>query len=202
MARAVSRTTPARPKEQIRNSRAIDPWSYGTRIVTPARLCPLRHRDMVFATWPEMAKTAKTRRNGPHSRFHISMVMASNNLTKFARDPWDLGRNICPMATLEVASTHLSPLRENGTGNIARCGIPHIEPPMALPSQGEDRRRYTPIRGGFMSPFQTAHNLGQRVHTTRGRSLMGRWDLVPLLPKRGLQCNRARKNAVFRLPAC
>ena len=37
-----------------------------------------------------------------------------------------------------------------------------------------------------MSPFQIALNLGQRAHTARGRTLRGRWVLVPSLPKRGL----------------
>ena len=37
------------------------------------------------------------------------MVLASNNLTKFAIDTWDLGPNICPMSTLEFASIHFSP---------------------------------------------------------------------------------------------
>ena len=37
-----------------------------------------------------------------------------------------------------------------------------------------------------MSHFQIALNLGQRVHTTRGRTLRGRWGSVPTLPKRGL----------------
>ena len=37
-----------------------------------------------------------------------------------------------------------------------------------------------------MSPFKIALTLGQRVHTTRGRTLRGRWGLVPNLPKRGL----------------
>ena len=37
-----------------------------------------------------------------------------------------------------------------------------------------------------MSPFPIALNLGQRVHTTWGRTLRGRWGFEPLLPKRGL----------------
>ena len=37
-----------------------------------------------------------------------------------------------------------------------------------------------------MSPFQITLNLGQRVHTTRGRTLRGRRGFVPILPKRGL----------------
>ena len=37
-----------------------------------------------------------------------------------------------------------------------------------------------------MSAFQIADNLGQRVHTTRGRTIRGRWSVVPLWPKRGL----------------
>ena len=35
-----------------------------------------------------------------------------------------------------------------------------------------------------MSPFKIALNLGQRVHTTRGRPLRGRWGLVPLSKKK------------------
>ena len=37
-----------------------------------------------------------------------------------------------------------------------------------------------------MSPLQVALNLGQRAHIARGRTLRGRWGLLPLLPKRGL----------------
>ena len=36
-----------------------------------------------------------------------------------------------------------------------------------------------------MSPFEIALNLGQQVHTTRGRTLRGGWGLVLLLPKKG-----------------
>ena len=61
-----------------------------------------------------MAKTAKMGRDGPHSRSHISMVMARNNLTKVAIDAWDLGPDTCPMSTLEVASIHFLPLAEKG----------------------------------------------------------------------------------------
>ena len=37
-----------------------------------------------------------------------------------------------------------------------------------------------------MFPLQIALNLGQRAHTNQGRTLRGRWGLMPRLPKRGL----------------
>ena len=83
----------------MRNSRAIDPWSYATRIATPFWLGPLLHGDMMFQTWPKMSKIAENGRNGPHSQSHMSMDTASNNLTEIAIDTWDLGPNICPMST-------------------------------------------------------------------------------------------------------
>ena len=70
-------------------SRANDPWSYAARIVTPSWLGPLPRGDMVFPTWPKMAKTVKIWLNGPHSRSLVSMVMASKNLTIVAIDTWD-----------------------------------------------------------------------------------------------------------------
>ena len=88
-------------------------------------------------------KTAKIGRNGPHSRSHISMVLASSNVTKIARDTWDVGPDTCPMSTLDLASNHFSSGRKNGTPKMAGGSVPHIEPPMAPPSQGEDTRGYT-----------------------------------------------------------
>ena len=76
----------ARPDEQIRNSSAIDPWSYPTKIFSCSWPGALPHGDMGFPNWPEMTKTAKIHRSGPHSRSHLSMTMASNNLIKVAVD--------------------------------------------------------------------------------------------------------------------
>ena len=84
---------------------AIDPLSYATRNPTPFRLGRLPHRDMVFPTWPKMAKTAKIGRNGPHSRSHISMVMATNDLTNIAIDTSDRG------AGYMLHVNHLNPLQ-------------------------------------------------------------------------------------------
>ena len=91
------------------NTRTIDSWTYATRRATSFWLAPLGSGDMVFPNWPKMAKTVKIGLNGPHSRSHISMAMASNTLCKVDIDTWDLGPNICPMSTLEVASNHFSP---------------------------------------------------------------------------------------------
>ena len=66
--RTVSCITLAGPEEEILKVRAIDPWSYATRIIPFFWLAPLPHGDMVFPTWPKMAKTAKIGRNSPHSR--------------------------------------------------------------------------------------------------------------------------------------
>ena len=63
----------------------------------------------MFPTWPKMAKVAKIGRNGPHSQSHISMDMASNNLTEIAVATCDLGPNIYVMSTLEVASINFCP---------------------------------------------------------------------------------------------
>ena len=134
--------TPARPEEQIRSSRA-DPLSYATGISTPFWLGPLPHGDMVSPNWPKMAKTATIGRKSPHPGSHIPMVMASNDLTKVGRDIWGLDPNICPMSSLYFVSNHFSSERKNGTRKMTRGSIPHIEPPMALPSQGEDTRGYT-----------------------------------------------------------
>ena len=106
VARTVSRRTPASLEEQIRSSRAIDPWLCSTKNKPSLWLGPLPHGDMVLPTWPKMAKAAKIGRSGPHSQSHISMVMASNNLTKGAEKTWGLGPTICPRSTLEVASNH------------------------------------------------------------------------------------------------
>ena len=108
VARTVSSITVSRLEQQIQNSRAIDRWSYATRIATLSWLGPLPHGDMVSPTWPQMAKKAKISRNGSHSRSHISILMASKNLTKVGIDTWDLNPNICPISALEVASNHFS----------------------------------------------------------------------------------------------
>ena len=60
--RTVSCITQANLEEQIRSSRAIDPWSCAMRIATPSWLGPLRHGDMG--------------------------VMASTNVTKVAISTW------------------------------------------------------------------------------------------------------------------
>ena len=73
---------PAGREEQIPKPRAMESGSYTTGIVLSFWLDTLPQGDMVFTTWPKMAKTAKFGRNGPHSRSHISMAMASNKLSK------------------------------------------------------------------------------------------------------------------------
>ena len=70
----------------------------------------------MFQAWPKMAKTAKSGRIGLHSQSHISIVMASNNLTKLPKDTSWLGPNVCPMSTLKVAPNHFS-LRRKGVHN-------------------------------------------------------------------------------------
>ena len=77
------------------------------------------------------------------------MVMASNNQTKGARGTWDVDPNICPMSALELASNYFSPLQINGTPKMTSGSIPHIDPPMALPYQGEDTRGYTLFEVGL-----------------------------------------------------
>ena len=97
VARTVSCITPARPNKQIQKPRALDPYSFATEIALHFGIGPLPHGDMVFPAWRKMAKTAKIGQNGPHSRSHISMEMASSNLTKVPIDIWHLGPNICPI---------------------------------------------------------------------------------------------------------
>ena len=149
-------------------------------------LGPLPHGDMVFQTWPTMAKTARIGRNGSDSRSHISMLVASNNLTKSAIDTWNLGPEIYPMSTLEVASIFFVPQQKNGTRKMAIGNIPHIGRPW-LSHPKERIEGETPSSSSrFMSPSQIAVNLEQLAHTTPGRTLRGRWGFVPLWPKRGL----------------
>ena len=45
---SAGRSSRWRPEEQIRNSRAIDPWSYATRIPTYSSVGFLPHGDMVL----------------------------------------------------------------------------------------------------------------------------------------------------------
>ena len=109
MARTVSCITPVTQEEQIQNPRAMDLWSYATRMAPNSWLGPLLHGDIFFPTWPKMPKRAKPHRNGPHSRCYISMTMSSNNVSKNAIDMVDLGLNVCPIPAPDVASSHFWP---------------------------------------------------------------------------------------------
>ena len=100
-------------------------------------LGPLPHGDMAVPIWHTMAKKAKFGRNGPHSRFHISMATARILPTKDAIDTRDSGPNICNLPTLVVAPSNFPPWRENDTQMGQNGNIPQIGQLTILPSQGE-----------------------------------------------------------------
>ena len=50
-------------------------------------------------------------------------------------------------------------LWQNGTQQMGRRSIPHIEPPMALASQGEDTRGYTLFEAGPHPPSKSSLTL-------------------------------------------
>ena len=87
---------------------------------------------------------------------------------KGATNTWDVGANICPMSTLEVAPSHFSPYQKNGTRKMANSNGPHIWLPMLLQSQGEDTRGHTLFDASLRPLSKSPLTFDIRITQSRG----------------------------------